>query len=126
LFDRVRDAGRLIFFHSDGYILDIIGDLIDLGVNALNCQVACMGVRMLGEQFRRKVCFWGELDRQQQLPRGDPDGIRAAIRESVECFSAAEGGHIFQAEVNADVPLVNIQTMLEGWQEMADVHQQAS
>ena len=126
LFDRVRAKGRLIFFHSDGYILDIIGDLLDLGVNALNCQVACMGTRVLGERFSRKVCFWGELDRQQQLPRGDPAGIRAAIRESVECFSAAAGGHIFQAEVNADVPLVNIQAMLEGWQEMADVHQQPS
>lgn len=126
LVDRVRSEGRLVFFHSDGYIIDIVGDLIDLGVNALNCQVACMGARLLGDRFRGKVCFWGELDRQHLLPHGKPEAIRAAIQESVECFSLAEGGHIFQAEVNADVPLVTIQAMLEGWQEMGSVRQRTS
>jgi uroporphyrinogen decarboxylase len=122
LCNRVHAEERLIFFHSDGYILDIIGDLIDLKVSALNCQVACMGAHVLGERFKGKVCFWGELDRQHLLPRGNPRTIREAIRESVECFSVTTGGYIFQAELNADVPIENVRAMLEGWQEMAGVH----
>ena len=41
--DVARAAGKFVFMHSDGWILDILPDLIEVGVNALNSQIACMG-----------------------------------------------------------------------------------
>ena len=61
---------KYVFFHSDGYITEVIPDLIEVGVDALNSQVFCMGTKELGERFRGKVTFWGEVDRQQCLPYG--------------------------------------------------------
>jgi len=112
-FQLARNAGKLVFFHSDGFILDIIEDLIEIGVNALNCQVDCMGVEELGKRFAGRICFWGELDRQHLLPRGNPDQIIAAAKKNLKYLSTPKGGYIMQAELNADVPLENIKAFFE-------------
>lgn len=112
-FDLVRGQGRLAFFHSDGYILEIIEDLIEIGVQVLNCQVACMGVEELGRRFAGRICFWGELDRQHLLPRGAPEDIILAAKKNLKYLSTPEGGYIMQAELNADVPVDNIAAFFE-------------
>jgi len=115
MFARVHQAGKLVFFHSDGYIVEVIEDLIALGVDALNSQVWCMGVEELGEQFRGRICFWGELDRQHTLPHGTPQDIRAAARTMKRHLETAEGGLIGEVEAGIDVPLENIEAMLTCW-----------
>jgi len=115
MFARVHRAGKLVFFHSDGYIVDVIEDLIALGVDALNSQVWCMGVEELGERFRGRMCFWGELDRQHTLPHGTPHDIRAAARTMKQHLETAEGGLIGEGEAGIDVPLQNIEAMLTCW-----------
>jgi hypothetical protein len=67
--DIAHDHGKKVFMHSDGYILDIIPHLIELGLDALNSQIFCMGVEGL-RPFRGKLTFWGEIDRQHLLPEG--------------------------------------------------------
>ncbi len=39
LFARIKSAGKFVFFHSDGYILDLYPDFGELGVDALNSQI---------------------------------------------------------------------------------------
>ncbi len=40
-------AGKKFFMHSDGHILAIYPDLVEIGVDALNSQIFCMGVEQL-------------------------------------------------------------------------------
>jgi uroporphyrinogen decarboxylase len=115
MFSRTHEVGKLVFFHSDGYILEIIEDLIALGVDALNSQVWCMGVEELGRRFRGRLCFWGELDRQHTLPRGTPADIQSSARHMKLHLEAVAGGLIGQGEAGVDVPLVNIEAMLSCW-----------
>lgn len=115
MFAHVHGAGKLVFFHSDGYIVEVIEDLISLGVDALNSQVWCMGVQQLGERFGGRVCFWGELDRQHTLPYGTPEDIRAAAQTMRQHLETAEGGLIGEGEAGIDVPLRNIEAMLTCW-----------
>jgi hypothetical protein len=65
-----RTYGKRVFMHSDGHIIDIIPDLIEVGIDALNAQIFCMGVEELGRRFRGRVTFWGEIDRQHLLVQG--------------------------------------------------------
>jgi hypothetical protein len=51
MFTKVRMAGVDVHFHSDGIILDIIPDLINLGVNVLNCQATLIGLGVLKRTF---------------------------------------------------------------------------
>ena len=55
--------------HSDGNTLLIYPKLIELGLDAFNSQIFCMGLDQL-EQYRGKITFWGEIDRQYLLPFG--------------------------------------------------------
>lgn len=115
MFEETKRAGKFVFFHSDGYILEIIEDLISLGVDALNSQVWCMGVEELGKRFAGRICFWGELDRQHTLPYGTPDDVRQAAWKMKQCLETPAGGLIGQGEAGADVPLANIEAMLTAW-----------
>lgn len=117
-FDLAKKAGKLVFMHSDGYIIDIIEDLIEIGVNALNCQVFIMGAENLSEKFKGRICFYGEIDRQHVLPNGSSDDIIKEIETGKKCFSSEKGGYIFQAEIGPDVPADNIRTLFRTWQKM--------
>ena len=71
LFAPARRAGKLILFHSDGMNLDIIPDLIELGVNVINVQHSMMGLERM-KPLRGRVCFLTQMDGQQVLPYGTP------------------------------------------------------
>ena len=43
MFAPARENGIEVWFHTDGWILEIIDDLIEIGVTLLNPQHACMG-----------------------------------------------------------------------------------
>lgn len=107
---------KYIFMHSDGYILDIIPDLIDLGLDALNSQIFCMGLDQL-KQFRGKLTFWGEIDRQHLLPYGTKDDIRSAVRKVKEALYC-DGGVIAQCEFGIGAKPENVYTVFATWDEV--------
>ena len=83
--------------HSDGFILDIIPDLVELKLDALNSQIFCMDPDELGRCFKRQLTFWGEIDRQHLLPNGSLDDISAAV-DQVKQALYQNGGVIAQCE----------------------------
>lgn len=113
LFDIVRNAGKRVFVHSDGYIVDIYPDLIEMGVSALNSQVWCMGLDTLAP-FAGQITFWGELSRQTLLPHGTPAEIAQAAAQMVTAFYR-NGGLIGQGEVDGLTPLENVEALLSCW-----------
>jgi uroporphyrinogen decarboxylase len=115
LIDMVRDAGKYVFFHSDGYIMDLYQEFIDLGVNAVNSQLWCMGVGNVAERFAGRITFWGEISRQDILPSGSPDDIKAAADMMKKFLFINGGGLIGQSETGGDVPLENIEAVLRCW-----------
>ena len=114
--DIAKKYGKKIFMHSDGYILDIIPDLIDLGLDALNSQIFCMGIDRL-KQFRGKITFWGEMDRQNLLVRGTPQQIRAAVQSVYENLWNG-GGCIAQCEFGPGANPENVMAVYAAWNEV--------
>jgi uroporphyrinogen decarboxylase len=112
MFDAVKESGRFVFFHSDGYIMDIIGDLIDIGVDVLNCQLKLMGPAELAKRFGGKVTFHTDLDRQNILPFGTKKDIVSHVKEAMDNLGGFGGGLILCAELGADVPFENIETLI--------------
>jgi hypothetical protein len=98
--------------HSDGWITDIIPDLIEIGLDALNSQVFCMGVEELGKRFVGELTFWGELDRQQLLPRATTSEIARAARSLKAAFHR-NGGLIAQCEFGPGARPENVYTFFE-------------
>ena len=105
--------GKKIFMHSDGNILRIIPGLIDLGLDAVNSQLFCMGVENLAP-YRGKITFWGEIDRQHLLPSGSREDIDRAV-ELVYRTLWQDGGCIAQCEFGPGANPDNVYRVFEKW-----------
>ncbi|GAB1481780.1 uroporphyrinogen decarboxylase family protein [Treponema sp.] len=112
--DIAKAAGKKIFFHSDGFTLDIIPHLIDIGIDAVNLQIFCIGLEKL-RPFAGKICFWGEIDRQHLLPFGTTTEIGDAVRQARESLWK-DGGAIAQCEFGAGAKPENVRAVFEAWQ----------
>ncbi|HOZ50157.1 MAG TPA: uroporphyrinogen decarboxylase family protein [Candidatus Hydrogenedentes bacterium] len=115
--DILKKAGKYVFFHSDGHTRAIIPDLIEIGVDALNTQIFCMDIEELGRQFKGKITFWGEISRQDILPFGTVDEVRAAVRRVRHALDDGSGGVIAQCEWGIRDPIENIEAVFETWLE---------
>jgi hypothetical protein len=110
-------AGKKIFMHSDGHTLDIYPDLVELGLDAFNSQLFCMGVDKL-EPFAGKITFWGEIDRQHLLPEGSAGDIRQAVEQVYQTLWK-NGGCIAQCEFGAAANPGNVREVFAHWDRLA-------
>lgn len=108
-----HSRGKKLFMHSDGHILDIYPDLIEIGIDALNSQLFCMGIDAIAP-FAGRITFYGEIDRQQLLPHGTPGEIDDAVRR-VHAALWREGGCIAQCEFGAAARPENVRQVFESW-----------
>ncbi len=106
--------GKYAFMHSDGYILDILPDLVEIGLDAINAQIFCMGAEKVGERCKGKMTFWGEIDRQQLLPYGTTEEIINAVKSVKEALYD-NGGVIAQCEFGPGAKPENVYLVFETW-----------
>ncbi len=111
--DIAHKYGKKIFMHSDGNTLSMIPHLIELGLDALNTQIFCIGVENLA-QFKGQITFWGEIDRQHLLPNGTLQDIENAVR-LVRDTLWENGGCIAQCEFSAGGKPENVRKVFETW-----------
>lgn len=114
--DIAHSHGKKISMHSDGYTLDIIPDLIEMGLDALNTQIFCIGVDKLAP-FKGKITFWGEICRQHLLPYGTVEDIRNSVRQVYDTLWD-NGGCVAQCEFGAGAKPENVAAVFETWDEL--------
>jgi uroporphyrinogen decarboxylase len=103
-----------VAYHSDGNILPIIPELIEIGLDILNpIQPASMNPALLKRQFGDRLCFWGSIDEQHTLPFGTPDSVRAEVRDRLNTIGKGGGLIIGPTHhVQLDTPLENFWAMV--------------
>jgi len=87
-----RARGGHVMMHSDGYIMDLIEDLMMAGVTIINPQDLCNGIENLRREFKGRVCIRLDVDRQTVVPFGAPGDIRALVEEEVRVLGSPRGG----------------------------------
>jgi len=106
-----------IYYHSCGAVKPMLGDLIEVGVDAINpVQVSAknMNPRELKRAYGDNITFWGGIDTQNLLPNGTTDEVRAAVRYTIDEL-APGGGYVLAGVHNLqpDIPPENIVAMYE-------------
>ena len=107
-----------VFYHSDGNIYPLIGDLIEIGVDLLNpvqVNAGDMGnTARLKREFGDRLSFCGAIDTGWVLPYGTPDDVRAEVRRRIKDLGPG-GGYILASVhcIQPDVPLENVIAMLD-------------
>jgi uroporphyrinogen decarboxylase len=115
MFRAVKAARRDVWFHSDGFINDIIGDLAEIGVDVLNFQIAVVGHAWTERNLRGRIAVRTDIDRQNVLPFGSPERVREEVIRTFEACGTAQGGLIACGEIGPDVPLANIRALYEAF-----------
>jgi uroporphyrinogen decarboxylase len=105
---------KFAFFSAQGNIVDIFGDLVKIGVDAVRSQIQKMDVEKLVKKFRGRVTFWGELD----LPAlGAPDvgRIKEGALRIRRALDFGSGGVIVQCRWTPDLGLPAVAALFEQW-----------
>lgn len=98
-FDLAKKHGMKVFFHSCGYVWDILGDLIDIGADLLNLnQPDIFGVDRLADEFGGKVTFLCPVDHQTVALRGTRGEIFDYAKRLIDRLGCFHGGFIANIE----------------------------
>ncbi|MDP6544444.1 MAG: uroporphyrinogen decarboxylase family protein [Phycisphaerae bacterium] len=116
MFEVGKKRGKYIWFHSCGNITDVLGDLIDIGMDiweTVQLQTLAMPPEDLKREYGRHVTFFGGIN-TQKLPFATPDEIRREVRRKIEILGEG-GGYICGPDhtLNLDVPAVNAVALYE-------------
>jgi len=111
-----QNCAAKTFYHSCGSIRNIIGDMIEAGVDILNpvqVNTSNMDAAELKRDFGDRIVFWGGgVDTQTVFQFGTPEEVRAQVKERVEIFGKG-GGFVFTPvhNIQSGVPLENLVAM---------------
>jgi hypothetical protein len=109
IFDAIHQAGWHVWMHSCGRINPIIGDLIEIGLDAINLQQPrALGIEEIGQKFSGKICFVSLCDIQHTLPFKNETEIAEEAQLLLECWATPEGGFILDDYGDGDALAVSI------------------
>ncbi len=99
-----------IAWHSDGYIMPILDDLVEIGLDVLNpIQPESMDSGYIKKRYGDKLCLWGTVSTQHTFPFGKPeDVVNEVINRIKNC--APGGGFLIGPthNIQLDVPEENL------------------
>ncbi|MHB8278516.1 MAG: uroporphyrinogen decarboxylase family protein [Candidatus Humimicrobiaceae bacterium] len=104
-----------IAYHSDGNIIPIIPELIEIGLDILNpVQPLAMNPAELKKKFGKNLSFWGGVDIQFVLPFGTKKEIEDEVRLRMSQLNG-NGGLILSPShnVQCDTSVENVLTFYE-------------
>jgi uroporphyrinogen decarboxylase len=108
-----------VLFHSDGYFEPIVGDLMEIGVNAINpLQPDHMDAARIRRRYGPRLALWGTVGHHTTFSFASPDEIRQEVRLRVESLGRA--GLILCPAYDIDepdIPWVNVAAFLEAVRE---------
>ena len=112
MFSIARDAGKYVYFHTDGMVYEIMPDLQECGANMINPQIRANGLDNLVRVCKGKIPINLDLDRQL-FPFATPSALDDHVRECVEALYLPQGGLGLSIELNYEVPLKNAAALLD-------------
>jgi uroporphyrinogen decarboxylase len=107
-----------VLLHCCGGVRELMEDLIDAGLDAINpvqINAAGMDPAELKSEFGDRITFWGGgCDTREILPHGSPGQVAAHVEGLVRMLRRG-GGFVFQQVHNilADVPAENVVAMFD-------------
>jgi len=113
----IHEHGARVIYHSDGSVIDAVGELIEMGVDvlqALQFDAAGMDPAVLKDTYGDRLCFAGGVSVQQTLPFGTPEDVRREVRQRIEVLGR-DGGYILGPShaIQAGTPPENIVALFD-------------
>ena len=119
IYDRAHSRGKFVITHCCGSVVDIIPDLIEIGLDVLeSCQPEARGMNPyeLKALFGKEITFWGCLGSQSTIPFGTPVEIRTEVARLKREMSKGGGFILAPAKtLQPGTPLENAAAVVESF-----------
>ncbi len=125
MYAQVHAAGKFTLSHCCGSVVDILPDVIEIGLDVLeSCQPEARGMNpyALKRQFGERITFWGGLGSQSTIPFGAPAEIKTEVARL--CREMGAGGGYILAPAKAlqpETPTANAAAVVEAFLAQAGV-----
>ncbi|MCP4176210.1 MAG: hypothetical protein GY756_00415 [bacterium] len=114
VYDTAHKYGLYTFLHSCGYIIKILDDLVEVGLDVIQLdQQENMGIDELAK-LSGKITFFCPVDIQTVLHKGSPNNIENYIEKMVKSLANINGGFIsrwYADPVSAGHSEISVDTM---------------
>jgi len=108
-----HERGRLVVYHSDGALQEVMEDIIGCGFDGLNpIEPKAMDINAIKREYGSRISIIGNIDLGYTLTRGTPQEVREEVRQRIH--DLAPGGGYAVASSNSVpeyVPLANFNAM---------------
>jgi uroporphyrinogen decarboxylase len=112
IFRVAKSAGLIVWLHSCGHVMDIVPDLIDIGLDVLDpLQTRANDQAEFKRRYGDRLCLMGGLDTQQVMALGTPEDVTAEVRRRIELLGPG-GGFILAPDTLIPVPEANYRAYL--------------
>jgi uroporphyrinogen decarboxylase len=125
-YQRVKQKGLVVGQHSDGNVLDIMPDLIEIGMDVFNpVDPTVYDPNLLKEKFGDKLTLYGGINVKQTLPFGSPQEVRKEMLERSLQLGQG-GGYILQSShtMLEDIPQTNLVAYVDTCHEIVRIGSQ--
>ncbi len=118
LIDHIKKFTKAkIYHHSCGSIVNLLDDMIEIGIEILNpVQATAVGMETdkLKKRFGDRLTFWGGIDTFEVLPYGSVSDVQAEVKKRIADL-ATNGGYVLGSVHNMqiDVPPENVEAMFK-------------
>ena len=114
-----KDNNLPVMHHSCGNIIEIIDDLIEIGLDVLTpIQPEAMNPEFISEKYGQRLSFLGGISTQKTLPFGTPEKLKKEIVERIRTLGKYNGYIISPShEVTSDCKDENFMEMLKTFEE---------
>lgn len=125
LYQKVREAGRYTLNHICGSVVEILPDLIEIGLDvyeSVQPEAKNNSPYHLKKLYGKDITFWGGLGSQSTIPFGSPSEIRAEVGKLCREMGRA-GGYILAPakSLQPETPTENAVAVIEAFAEQAGI-----
>jgi len=110
-----QEAGVKCLFHSDGYLMPVMDDLVAADIDGINPMevLAGMDIKEVRQKYGNKIFITGGIDVSQLMSFGTPDEVREACRKAID--DAGGVGYFIGSttELHPAVKVENVLAMIE-------------
>ncbi|UCF97449.1 MAG: hypothetical protein JSV89_20095 [Spirochaetaceae bacterium] len=111
--EEIHKLDRLAHYHTCGYTLQILPDLIDCGFDEINPQVPTMDIHQIATFFRDRRCIRPDLERQGVLLHGSAQEVVDHVINTFQTLRSEKGGYVAHIPVEVNLPVENVEAMMK-------------
>lgn len=110
-----HDKGKLVIYHSDGALQQVMEDIIDCGFDGLNpIEPKAMDINWVKKEYGDRISIMGNIDLGYTLTMGTPEEVREEVRQRIHDLAPGGGYAVCSSNsVPEYVPYANFTAMRE-------------